>query len=214
MPTSILLADDQAMFRDAVRALIEKRGDLEVVGEASDGQQAVSMTLEIRPDVILMEISLPRLSGIEATQRLLRDAPRSKVLILSRHEGRSHVEQALRSGAAGYVTKSSSSQELIQAIEAVSSGRSFLSRAIARQVVDVVTCRNSPAQTGILELTSREREVLQLIGEGFSSKEIATQLGISTRTVESHRARLMEKLGIHKVAGLVRFAIREGLISP
>lgn len=214
MQTSILLADDQAMFRDAVRALIEKRGDLEVVGEASDGQQAVSMTLEIRPDVILMEISLPRLSGIEATKRLLRDAPRSKVLILSRHEGRSHVEQALRSGAAGYVTKSSSSQELIQAIEAVSSGRSFLSRAIARQVVDVVTCRNSPAQTGILELTSREREVLQLIGEGFSSKEIATQLGISTRTVESHRARLMEKLGIHKVSGLVRFAIREGLISP
>lgn len=214
MPTSILLADDQAMFRDAVRALIEKRGDFEVVGEASDGRQAVSMTLEIRPDVILMEISLPRLSGIEATQRLLRDAPRSKVLILSRHEGRSHVEQALRSGAAGYVTKSSSSQELIQAIEAVSSGRSFLSRAIARQVVDVVTCRNSPAQTGILELTSREREVLQLIAEGGSSKEIATQLGISTRTVESHRARLMEKLGIHKVSGLVRFAIREGLISP
>lgn len=214
MPTSILLADDQAMFRDAVRALIEKRGDFEVVGEASDGRQAVSMTLEIRPDVILMEISLPRLSGIEATKRLLRDAPRSKVLILSRHEGRSHVEQALRSGAAGYVTKSSSSQELIQAIEAVSSGRSFLSRAIARQVVDVVTCRNSPAQTGILELTSREREVLQLIAEGGSSKEIATQLGISTRTVESHRARLMEKLGIHKVSGLVRFAIREGLISP
>lgn len=214
MNTSIVLVDGHAIFRDAVRALIDTCDDMSVVGEAGDGQQALEMANELKPDVLVTEIALPRLSGIEVARRLSRSGCRSRVVILSSHEGRSQVQQAMRSGAAGYVTKSGSAPELIQAIEAVREGRGYLSPLIAQHVVDAVAQRGPTHADRSNELTSREREVLQLVAEGLSSKEIASCLGVSTRTVESHRAKVMDKLGIHKVSGLVRFAIREGLLNP
>jgi DNA-binding NarL/FixJ family response regulator len=212
--TSIILADGHAIFRDAVRALLETCEGFNVIGEASDGQQALDLAHELKPDVLVTEIALPRLSGIEVARRLSRSGSRSRVLILSSHEGRSQVQQAMRSGAVGYVTKSGSAPDLIQAIEAVRSGRGYLSPLVAQHVVDAVAQRGTSNADRSNELTSREREVLQLVAEGLSSKEIASCLGVSTRTVESHRAKVMDKLGIHKVSGLVRFAIREGLLNP
>ena len=214
MNTSIVLADGHAIFRDAVRALIETCDGMTVVGEAGDGQQALEMAGELKPDVVVTEIALPRLSGIEVARRLSRSGSRSRVVILSSHEGRSQVQQAMRSGAVGYVTKSGSAPDLIQAIEAVRDGRGYLSPLVAQHVVDAVAQRGPGNADRSNELTSREREVLQLVAEGLSSKEIASCLGVSTRTIESHRAKVMDKLGIHKVSGLVRFAIREGLLNP
>ena len=202
------------MFREAVRAVIDTCDGLNVVAEAADGLEALQKALELRPEVVLSEIALPRLSGLELARRLATSGSRSRVLILSGSEGRSQVHEAMRAGAAGYLTKSGSASDLIEAIEAVRAGRGYLSSSVARHVVDVIARQERGACSSASELTGREREVLQLVAEGLSSKEIACALSISTRTVESHRAKLMEKLGIHRVSGLVRLAIREGLIEP
>lgn len=214
MPTRIVLVDHHAVFREAIRALIDARDELSVVGEASEGREAYALSLELQPDLVVTEISLPRLSGIELSCRLTRKLPPTRVLILSGHESRNLVERALRSGAAGYVCKSAPAQELIQAIDAVRSGRSFVSPVVAEHLVSAITGPRGVEPPGQHGLTSREREVLQMVAEGFSSKEIAQQLRVSTRTVETHRANVMQKLGVHKVSGLVRFAIREGLLNP
>ena len=145
---------------------------------------------------------------------MVRSGCRSSVLILSVHDSRPHVEEALRAGASGYLVKTGSSDELMQAIDAVGAGRSYLSSAVAQHVVDAITCEGHASSPNLRRLTSREREVLQLIAEGLSNKEIATELGVSTRTIDSHRSNLMEKLSIRRVSGLVRFAIREGLLGP
>lgn len=213
MSTRIILVDHHVVFREAVRGLIDAQSQLSVVGEASDGREAYALCRELQPDLVVTEISIPRLSGVELAVRLARELPRTRVLILSGHESRSQVTQALRSGAAGYVCKSGPAQELIQAIDAVRSGRSFVSPVVAEHLVGALTGPRETDSHANHDLTSREREVLQMVAEGLSSKEIATELGVSTRTVESHRTNVMEKLGIHKVSGLVRFAIREGLLN-
>ncbi|MCA9510456.1 MAG: response regulator transcription factor [Myxococcota bacterium] len=212
--TTIVVADDHKIVREGLVKLLESRGDLEVVGEASDGEEAVNMVLEKQPDVVLMDIWMPRLSGIDATRRIGKRGSEAKVLVLSMHESRSYVEEVLRAGAAGYVVKSSATSDLLQAIDAVNTGQSYLSPSITQQVVDAIANPDSSAPSGVSMLTDREREVLQLIAEGLSSKEIAGVLGVSLKTVDSHRSNLMEKLDIHKVSGLVRFAIRAGLVEP
>jgi DNA-binding NarL/FixJ family response regulator len=212
MKTTILLVEDHEVLRDGIRSLISATDDFEIVAEAADGASAVELVARHRPDLVVMDIWLPRLSGIEATRKIAGGGTR--VLILSQHDSWSYVEEALKAGAAGYLVKTSSGFQLLTALRAIRDGKSFLSPEIAGRVVDAVVRPDRSAGSAIGSLSGREREVLQLIGEGFSSKEIAESLGVSARTVEAHRANVMQKLGIHKVAGLVRFAIREGIIGP
>jgi len=214
MQTTIVVADDHRIVREGIRKLLETREDFQVVGEASDGEEAVQMVLEKKPDVALMDIWMPRLSGIDATRRIGKQGLATKVLVLSMHESRTYVEEVLRAGAAGYIVKNAASQDLLNAIDAVCSGASYLSPTITQQVVDAIARPGDAVPSGVAALTDREREVLQLIAEGLSSKEIAAMLGVSLKTVDSHRSNLMEKLDIHKVSGLVRFAIRAGLVEP
>jgi DNA-binding NarL/FixJ family response regulator len=212
--TTIVVADDHRIVREGLVKLLESREDFEVIGEASDGEEAVNLVLEKEPDIVLMDIWMPRLSGIDATRRINKRGSSAKVLVLSMHESRTYVEEVLRAGAAGYVVKSSAASDLLQAIDAVKTGQSYLSPSITQQVVDAIARPGDTAPSGVSMLTDREREVLQLVAEGLSSKEIAGVLGVSLKTVDSHRSNLMEKLDIHKVSGLVRFAIRSGLIEP
>ena len=214
MSTTIVLADDHILVRQGIRKLLETREDFRIVGEASDGEEAVKLVAEKKPDVALMDLWMPRLSGIDATRRIDKRGLGTKVLVLSMHESRAYVEEVLRAGAAGYIVKNAAAGDLIEAIDAVRDGASYLSPAITQQVVDVIA-RPAPASpSGLGVLTDREREVLQLIAEGLSSKEIAAMLGVSLKTIDSHRSNLMDKLDIHKVSGLVRFAIRTGLVEP
>ena len=157
---------------------------------------------------------MPRLSGIDATRRIGKRGSKAKILVLSMHESRTYVEEVLRAGASGYIVKNSASSDLLQAIDALRAGASYLSPAITQQVVDAIARPGDSSPSGVAMLTDREREVLQLIAEGLSSKEIANMLGVSLKTIDSHRSNLMEKLDIHKVSGLVRFAIRAGLVEP
>ncbi len=212
--TTIVVADDHKIVREGICKLLETREDFTVVGQASDGEEAVQLVLEKQPDVALMDIWMPRLSGIDATRRIGKRGLDTKVLVLSMHESRTYVEEVLRAGAAGYIVKNAASSDLLAAIDAVRSGASYLSPAITQQVVDAIARPGDSAPSGVATLTDREREVLQLIAEGLSSKEIAGMLGVSLKTVDSHRSNLMEKLDIHKVSGLVRFAIRAGLVEP
>jgi DNA-binding NarL/FixJ family response regulator len=213
MQTTILVADDHQIVRQGLKRLLSKRGDFNIVAEAADGEQAVEMAGRQRPDVVLMDISMPRLSGIDATRRIVADG-HTKVLALSMHDTQSYVEEALRAGATGYVHKNASAEDLFSAIDAVRAGESYLSPTVTQQVVDAIARPGDRPSSAISALTQREREVLKLIADGLSSKEIAGQLGVSLKTIESHRANLMDKLDIHKVSGLVRFAVRSGLVAP
>lgn len=214
MTTTIVLADDHRIVREGIRRILKSRDDFEVVGEASNGEEAVELAAEKNPDVILMDVTMPRLSGVDATRRICKQQKDTHVLILSMHDDRSCVEEVLRAGASGYIVKDAAPSELISAIDAVKSGESYLSPAITHQVVNAIAQPGERPSSAASVLTEREREVLSLIAEGLSSKEIAQKLGVSLKTVESHRANLMEKLDIHKVSGLVRFAIRAGLVAP
>ena len=214
MKTTIVVADDHQIVREGVRKLLETRKDFQVVGEASDGEEAVQMVLEKKPDVALMDIWMPRLSGIDATRRIEKRGLDTKVLVLSMHTSRTYVEEVLRAGAAGYIVKNAPAEDLLNAIDAVRSGASYLSPVITQQVVEAIARPADASASGVAALTDREREVLQLIAEGLSSKEIAGMLGVSLKTVDSHRSNLMQKLDIHKVSGLVRLAIRTGLVEP
>jgi DNA-binding NarL/FixJ family response regulator len=213
MGTTILVADDHQIVRQGLKRLLSKRGDYDIVAEASDGEQAVEIAQRQQPDVVLMDISMPRLSGIDATRRIA-GMGRTKVLALSMHDGQGYVEEALRAGAVGYVHKNASAEDLFSAIDAVRTGESYLSPAVTQQVVDAIARPGERPSSAVSALTGREREVLKLIADGLSSKEIATDLGVSLKTIESHRANLMDKLDIHKVSGLVRFAVRSGLVTP
>jgi DNA-binding NarL/FixJ family response regulator len=210
---TIVVADDHEIVREGLVKLLEAREDFEVVGEAANGEEAVELVLEKQPDIVLMDINMPKLSGIDATRRIGKQGSSSKILVLSMHESRSCVEEVLRAGAAGYVVKSSALSDVHDAIDAVRAGDSYLSPAITQQVVDAIARPGDSSPSGVSMLTDREREVLHLIAEGLSSKEIAVQLGVSLKTIDSHRSNLMEKLDIHKVSGLVRFAIRSGLVE-
>jgi len=215
----VLLADDHKIVRDGLRSLLEQQPDMRVVGEASDGEAAVRMALDLKPDVVVMDIGMPESNGIESTRRIMRDLPETRIVALSMHSDRQFVSGMLSAGAMAYLLKDSAFEELVSAIDSVMRGRVYLSEGVASVVVqDYVNRINAPAPdalvtTPLSRLSPREREVLQLAAEGKSTKEIASALGLSVKTVETHRHQVMEKLGIYSLAGLIKFAIREGLVS-
>ena len=212
----ILLADDHALVRAGIRALVQRVSGLTVVGEADNGREALRLAKSLNPDVVLMDISMPELNGLDAIARMLQYDPKIAVIVLSMHESREHVTRALQAGACGYVLKNAAVDELEKAIRAVARGQKYLTPAVSEQLMVSVTAPRSDAP-GIYNpaesLTQRQREILQLIAEGRSSREIATLLTISVKTVETHRSLLMERLNLHDVAGLVRYAIRVGLVT-
>jgi DNA-binding NarL/FixJ family response regulator len=209
----ILLADDHTLVRAGIRSLLESIDGVEVVAESGDGREALELICKHRPDVALLDIAMPGLSGLEVAKRVAQECPKTRVVILSMHADASHVREALRSGVAGYLLKGAAVAELPLALKSVMRGESYLTPKISQQVVEGYL-RDSEEQPGPLNgLTTRQREILQLIAEGRSTREIAEVLDISVKTVETHRLRLMERLDIHDVPGLVRFAIRAGLVS-
>jgi DNA-binding NarL/FixJ family response regulator len=209
----IMLADDHALVRAGIRVLIEKLPDVEVVGEAGNGVEALELIRKTSPDIAVLDLGMPILNGLGATERVTRDFPKVKVLVLSMHRGQEFVMYALRAGAAGYIVKDAASAELAVAIYAVARGEAYLSPAISKTVIDSSLGRTEPPGPQE-ELTGRQREVLRLVAEGRTMKEIAGSLGLSVKTVEAHRAQMTERLGIHDVPGLVRYAMRIGLICP
>jgi len=210
----VLLADNHTLVRAGIRSLLENVSGVEVVGEAADGQEALTLIKERNPDIVFMDIAMERMNGLEATRRAVKTFPRVRVIILSVHSNEEYVSQALRAGACGYMLKDAAPSELEIAIHAVANGATYLSPTISRQVVDDYLRRVSEKESTPLEmLTPRQREVLQLVAEGSSTKEIAQKLDLGIKTVETHRAQLMERLDIHDIAGLVRYAIRHGLVS-
>jgi len=208
----ILLADAQHLTREGIRLVLEAEMDMEVVAAVGDGQSAVDEARRLEPDIALLDVLLPTVSGLTAVERIT-SLTRTRCLILSARHSCSLVNQALRAGAAGYVLKSSTPRQLHDAIQAVGAGQYYLSPPVASHVVNAATRPGDSVESGLGALTSREREVVKLIGEGYSTKEIASELGISQRTADGHRAHIMSKLSIHKLSGLVRFAIREGLVE-
>lgn len=209
----VLLTEDHWLVRASLKSLLSDFADIDVVAEASNGREALDLIAQHRPDIILMDISMPGLNGLEATRRVVKEHPEVRVVVLSMHTGEDYVLQALRAGAAGYVLKGSPPHELELAIQSVARGEIFLSPAISKHVIDAYLTRTADKTSPLENLTPRQREILQLIAEGKSSKEIARLLDTSVKTIESHRASLMERLDIHDLAGLVRYAIRHGLIS-
>jgi DNA-binding NarL/FixJ family response regulator len=211
----ILLVDDHALVRAGIGELVQKLPGVEVIGEASNGRQALEIVQAQMPDLVLLDIGMKELNGLDVAERITRDYPGVKTLILSMHANEEYVLRALRAGACGYMLKDSAITELKLAIDAVLAGKTYLSPSISRSVIDSYLNRTAaPARKNSLELlTPRQREILQLIAEGNSTKEIAANLNLSAKTVETHRAQLMERLDIYDVASLVRFALREGLIQ-
>jgi DNA-binding NarL/FixJ family response regulator len=209
----ILIVDDHQLIRASLKSLISEFEGIEVVAEAGDGQEATEAIAKHRPDVVLMDIVMAGLNGLEATRRITKEHPTVRVIVLSMHASEQYVLPALRAGASGYLLKESTPRELETAIQSVARGEMFLSPAISKQVIEVFLDQSDHTKTSLEGLTPRQREILQLIAEGESSKLIAQRLGSSVKTIESHRASLMERLDIHEVAGLVRYAIRNGLVS-
>jgi DNA-binding NarL/FixJ family response regulator len=211
---SVILADDHSLVRAGIRSLLEQLPNLTIVAEAGDGREALALVQARTPDVIVMDITMPGLNGLDATARIVQEHPRTKVLILSMHTGEEYVRHALRAGASGYLLKDAATTELALAIEALRHNRSYLSSAISKDVIDRHRRQSQdPKSRPVKPLTPRMREILQLIAEGDSTKEIAHRLSLSVKTIETHRMHLMARLNIHDVAGLVRYALRNGLIS-
>jgi DNA-binding NarL/FixJ family response regulator len=210
-PLRILLAEDHTLVRAGIRALLESLENVEVVAEASDGREALQLTAAHRPDILLMDITMKGLNGLEAAARLARERSTTRVVILSMHGDQVYVRQALQAGAAGYLLKGSDLAELELALRAVMRGDTYLSPSVSKGLVGNLLAGKAPAANPLDELTPRQREILQLVAEGRTTKEIANHLDLSVKTVETHRAQLMERLDIHDVPGLVKFAIRVGL---
>ena len=206
----ILLADDHSLVRHGFRMILAAQQDMEIAGEAGNGREAVELAQKLKPDVVIMDVTMPELNGIEATRRLIELSPRTRVLALSMHKDAVYVREILRAGARGYLLKDSADADLIAAVRAVAKGEGYLSPGVS----DAVLTDYRRHVTDPLDLlTTREREVLQMIAEGKTNKEIATSLNLSVYTVEAHRGRLMEKLNLHSTGELVRFAVRSGLID-
>jgi len=212
MGIRVFLADDHAVVRDGLRFILEDQGDITVVGDAPDGRQAVRRMQQICPDVVVMDIAMPGLNGIEATQQIQRICPTTQVVILSIHDSSEHIFHALEAGARGYLLKESAGQEVVDAVRSVHAGHRYLSQRILDTLGDIYL--GAHFENSLERLSSREREVLQLVVEGRTSAEISEILFLSPKTVETYRGRLMEKLGIGDLPGLVRFAMRHGLVPP
>ena len=213
---AVLLVEDHTVVREGLRVLIEAFGDIEIVGEAKTGREAVQMAKDLRPEIVVMDIAMPSLNGLQATRQILKAFPRAKVLILSAHGDPEYVEAVVKVGAMGYLLKQSSSKVVAHAIRELQKGKMFFTPSIAKRLKDGY--RKSPGKVGLQkkkenQLTLREAELLQLIAEGQVNKQIASELGISIKTVEKHRQHLMEKLNIHDIAGMTRFAIAAGIIE-
>jgi len=214
MPVRIVLADDHTIMRNGLRLLLERQPDLSVVGEANDGREALAVTRRLAPDVVIMDIAMPLLNGIEAAQRISAESPNAAVLILSMHADESYILRSLKAGARGYLLKDSAEADLIQAVRAIHSGKAFFSPAVSRVLADDYI--RQIQQRGSVDpydlLTARERELLQLMAELKSTKEIATLLGVSPHTVDTHRGNLMNKLNVHSIPELILYAVRKGII--
>ncbi len=212
---SILLVDDHAVVRQGLRALLTQEADIEVVGEAENGRQAVQVAATTSPDIVVMDVAMPVMNGLEGTRQVLNRVPKAKVLVLSSYGDDDYVQQLTGAGASGYLIKQTAADNLLLAIREVQKGNAFFSPTIAKRLRDrcrQAFARGQPAKKKI-ELTSRESEVLQLIAEGLPNKQIAGELGISIKTVEKHRQQVMNKLNIHDIAGLTRYAISKGVVE-
>lgn len=214
--TTVLLADDHTIFRQGLRVLLESEQDLAVVAEAETGRQAVQLARKLSPEVVVMDIGMPLLNGLEATRQILRDQPSIRVLILSSYSDDEYVEQLTEAGASGYLLKQSAATDVIKAVRETKKGNAFFSPAISRRIMRhyrETMRQGAPLRPQTCRLTSREAEVLQLIAEGKSNKQIAAELNLSIKTVERHRQRLMDKLNLHDIASLTRYAISKGVIE-
>jgi len=210
----VIIADDHHLVRKGIRALLEDSAEVQVIGEAEDGRQAIELARELQPEVVIMDISMPRMDGVQATERILAQDTPTEVVILSMHADRYLAEQLLRAGAKGYLLKDSITEELLLAVRSASQGKTYLSPAISQSVLNALmnSDADETAQRPGELLTPREREVLQLIAEGYTNKAIADELTISVKTVEKHRSSLMSKLDVHDLASLIRVAIKRQLI--
>jgi two-component system, NarL family, response regulator NreC len=211
-----LVADDHGIIRAGLRLLLERDKDMQVAGEAADGREAVRLAAELQPDIVIIDIGMPLLNGIDATAQILRETPDIGVIILSMHADESYIMRALNAGAKGYLLKDSADDDLPKAVRTVAEGRPFFSPVIAKTLLEdyVRLMREHRVQDSYELLTEREREVLQLLAEGKSNKEVASLLGLSPYTVESHRNNLMQKLNLHNTADIVLYAVRKAIISP
>lgn len=216
-PIRVLLADDHDILRQGLRMLLSMQPDIEIIGEARTGIEALELARELQPDVVVLDISMPDMDGLEACRRLRVEVPATNVLILTMHESEEYFFQALRAGAAGYLVKKAAPTDLHMAINAVAHGGAFLYPGLARALIRAYTTTALPTEQPVAELhvlTPREREVLTLVAEGYTNQEIADKLVLSIKTVQSHRAKVMEKLGLENITQLVRFALRSGLLPP
>jgi DNA-binding NarL/FixJ family response regulator len=209
----VILVDDHKLMRAGIRCLLNEFGGVVVIAEAGDGREAIELVEKHQPELVLMDIVMPRLGGIEATHAIVKKNPKVRVLMLSMHATEEYVLKSLRAGATGYIHKAASKSEFRLAIETVGNGEIFLSPVVSKHVIEAYLSLSSVQEGSLEPLTPRQREILQLIAEGQSSKQIAQSLNSSVKTIESHRASIMERLGIHNLPGLVRYAIRRGLVS-
>lgn len=212
MTIRVYLADDHAVVRDGLRYLLEAAGDIVVVGDAADGRQAVRQIVRLKPDVAIIDIAMPEMNGVEVTRALRQDAPTTLIIILSMHSTVEHIHGAMKAGARGYLLKDSAGLEVVEAVRAVQRGERYLSQKITQTLIEDYV-QLGEQRNPVAQLTVREREVLQLVVEGHSSSEIAERLNISTKTVETYRSRVMQKLNLSDLASLVKFAIQHGLTS-
>src|SRR5688572_797352 len=210
---SVLLAEDHTVVRQGLRLILDTSDDIRVVGEAENGRQAVKLAKDLKPDIALLDVAMPLLNGLEAVKQLRRDTPNTRILILSSYDDERFIDESLSSGASGYLLKHSAANDLIKAIHEVNAGRNFYSPAIQRRLTAKLNGRRPGAPKVTDKLSRREAEVLQLIAEGFANKQIADELKISVKTVEKHRQSMMNKLNIHEVAGLTRYAVTRGMVG-
>jgi DNA-binding NarL/FixJ family response regulator len=213
MPIRVVLADDHVLIRAGLRALLHSLPNIEVIGEASDGNEAVNVVAQDQPDVVIMDIGMPGLNGVDSTRRIVKQVPGTRVIILSMHANEEYVGRALEAGAMGYLLKGAEPAELELVLKAVMRGETYLSPSISKHLVQDYLSHRKEKTHPLPDLTLRQREVLQLIAEGCSTKDIANKLKLSVKTVDTHRSELMHRLDIHDVAGLVRYAIRTGLVT-
>ncbi len=209
----VLIVDDHAVVREGICSLLARRKDIEVVGQAGDGKQALAQVSTLHPDVALMDIAMPTMNGLDATQKIHQAFPATRVLVLTQYESKEYILPLLHAGAAGYILKRARSNELVEAIRSVHNEGAYLPSKVIHTVVDAINEASSEEMVAQATLTEREKQIVQLVAEGLSSREIAERLSISAKTVDTHRANIMGKAGVHSVAELIKYAIREGITT-